>query len=243
MAVYIAPGVYARDVDLSAIVQNQATSVGAIVGQAQRGPVNKRALFTNVGGLTTINGNPSTDYGYSMYCGICALEEMTQLYFTRVCVEGRYAGVIINQAGLQQNTTTQWDTANGSSMIYSGLLPEIPVISLTSLNFGSGDVPVQVYEQQQVGLGDGSKTQFTAFPAGAPIASMSVIMNGTTQINVSVDNLGNVTGVGLASGYLNLTTGQLPDIFRASPGQCCHFRSIPNHGWRRQHLRCRYPYR
>jgi hypothetical protein len=44
MAVYIAPGVYARDVDLSAIVQNQATSVGAIVGQAQRGPVNKRAF-------------------------------------------------------------------------------------------------------------------------------------------------------------------------------------------------------
>src|SRR5262252_969446 len=154
MAVYIAPGVYARDVDLSAIVQNQATSVGAIVGQAERGPVNKRALFTNVGGLTTINGKPNTDFGYAMYCGICALEEMTQLYFTRICVEGRYAGLLVNTQGLQETTTFKFATGNGTSRIFAGILPNVPIISLNSLNFGSGDVPVTVYEEQQIGLGD-----------------------------------------------------------------------------------------
>jgi uncharacterized protein len=216
-AVYTAPGVYARDVDLSAIVQNQATSVGAIVGQAQRGPVNKRALFTNVGGLTTINGNPNTNYGYAMHCGICALEEMTQLYFTRICVEGRYAGVLINQQGLQQSTTYKFSTGDGSSRIFAGILPMVPIVSLTSLNFGSGDVPVQVYEQQQIGLGDAVKTVFTSFLANAPISVLVTIMNGTTQINVQVDSLGNITAVGIASGYINFQTGQLTVTFSAPP--------------------------
>lgn len=217
MAVYVAPGVYARDVDLSAIVQNLATSVGAIVGQAERGPVNKRALFTNVGGLTTINGKPSTDYGYAMYCGICALEEMTQLYFTRICVEGRYAGLLVNQQGLQQTTTYKFSTGNGSSRIFAGILPLIPIVSLTSLNFGSGDVPVQVYQEQQVGVGDGTKTTFTAYLAGAPIANLFTIMVGTNQLNVQVDSLGNITGAGISSGFINLKTGQLNLTLSAAP--------------------------
>jgi hypothetical protein len=217
MAVYIAPGVYARDVDLSAIVQNQATSVGAIVGQAERGPVNKRALFTNVGGLTTINGSPSTDYGYAMYCSICALEEMTQLYFTRICVEGRYAGLLVNQAGLTQSSTEKFAVANGTSRIFAGILFMVPLVSLTSLNFGSGDVPVQVYQQQQVGLGDGTTSSFTAFLSGAPISKLMTIINGTTTINVTVDSLGNVTGPGIASGYLNSQTGNLTVQFATPP--------------------------
>ena len=217
MAVYIAPGVYARDVDLSAIVQNQATSVGAIVGQAERGPVNKRALFTNVGGLTTINGKPNTNYGYAMYCSICALEEMTQLYFTRICVEGRYAGLLVNQKGLDELNVEKFAIGNGSSRIFAGILFNIPIKQLSSLNFGSGDVPVEVYEDQQVGLGDGTKVTFTTFLPGTPITSLISIMNGTTQINVQVDALGNVTGPGLLSGFLNSQTGQLSITFSAAP--------------------------
>jgi hypothetical protein len=217
MAVYIAPGVYARDVDLSAIVQNQATSVGAIVGQAERGPVNKRALFTNVGGLTTINGKPNTDYGYAMYCSICALEEMTQLYFTRICVEGRYAGILVNQAGLSQSITHKFSVGNGSSRIFAGLLPNLPIESLTSLSFGSGDVPVTVYKEQQIGLGDGLTAQFTSFLSNAPISSLTSIMNGTTQIHVTIDSLGNITGPGLTSGFINMQTGQLTVLFTTPP--------------------------
>jgi hypothetical protein len=217
MAVYIAPGVYARDVDLSAIVQNQATSVGAIVGQAERGPVNKRALFTNVGGITTINGKPNTDYGYAMYCSVCALEEMTQLYFTRICVEGRYAGVLVNQAGLTETVINQFSTANGTSRIFAGILPMVPIVSLTSLSFGSGDVPVQVYKEQQLGLGDGSTSSFTSFLSGAPISTLLAVMSGSTQINVTVDSLGNVTGAGIASGFLNKQTGSLTIQFASPP--------------------------
>jgi hypothetical protein len=216
-AVYVAPGVYARDVDLSAIVQNQATSVGAIVGQAQRGPVNKRVLFTNVGGLTTINGKPHTDYGYAMYCVICALEEMTQLYFTRICVQGRYAGILINHAGLSQSITKIFPTGNGSTRIFAGLLLNLPIESLTSLNFGPGDVPVTVYQEQQIGLGDGITAQFTSYLGNAPISSLMAIMNGTTQINVAIDSLGNITGVGITSGFLNMQTGQLTVLFSDPP--------------------------
>jgi hypothetical protein len=52
------------------------------------------------------------DYGYAMHCGICALEEMTQLYL-REFVWMAYVGVLVNKAGLQTTVTEKWFMGNG----------------------------------------------------------------------------------------------------------------------------------
>ena len=217
MAVYLAPGVYARDIDLSAIVQNQATSVGAIVGQAVKGPVNKRALFTSVQDLVNINGVPNVKYGYAVYTGICALEEMTQLYFTRVCVNGTYAGGLVNRIGLQALQNQIFSTGNGTNRIFAGLLNPLPVLSLNSINYGGGAVAVQVYNQQQIGTGDGTKAAFSSFLINSPVDSLVSVINGQSQIPASVDSLGNITGPGIASGKFNAVTGGVQVVFSIAP--------------------------
>src|SRR5205085_6734146 len=96
MAVYVAPGVYGRDVDLSQIVRSQATSIGAIVGEASRGPVNKRILFTNTRDVVSTVGAPDTNYGYGVHSLLVALEEMSRCYFVRVTKNAYASALIIN---------------------------------------------------------------------------------------------------------------------------------------------------
>src|SRR3974390_2754349 len=105
MAVYIAPGVYARDVDLSEFVQNEATSIGVVVGQSERGPVGTRILMTSVLNSVNLLGKPNTDYMYGVHTLLVALEEMTRCYFTRVTKNSLYGGLILNFEGATNPTT------------------------------------------------------------------------------------------------------------------------------------------
>lgn len=152
-----------------------------------------------------------------MYCGLCALEEMTQLYFTRVCVNGAYAGVIINKTGISQIVTQVFAVGNASFRIFAGILGPVPLQSLNAIHVGATQIDVSVYNQSQIGTGDGTTTTFTSHLAPAPIGTLLTIMNGATQIDCTVDSLGNVTGVGLVSGTINKVTGALTVTFSAAP--------------------------
>lgn len=186
MAVYTAPGVYGRDVDLSQIVRNQATSIGAIVGQSKRGPVGKRVLFTNTRDAVTLLGTPDVAFGYSVHSLLCALEEMQRCYFVRVVKNAFYAGLVINKAG---STPTYRAIPRGLSSEAQTGFP----ISLT----------------ETVATSDGSTGTVGHVFAHHPVLGITAIRVGSNVIPVTVNQNGDISGTGITTGTLNTDTGAL----------------------------------
>lgn len=86
MAVYMSPGVYPREIDISML----ATGVGpvrpAFVGTAQKGPMNTPTLITNAQQYIDTFGDPFIE-SYLGYAVLAYLEEGNQCYVERVGIE------------------------------------------------------------------------------------------------------------------------------------------------------------
>jgi len=83
MAVYVSPGVYVREVDLSLYLRNLSTTVCGMVGTTPRGPVNVPTLITNINSFVSTFGRPHPNY-LAMYAAVEALRSTNQLWFVRV---------------------------------------------------------------------------------------------------------------------------------------------------------------
>jgi phage tail sheath protein FI len=77
-------GVYVRELDLSQRVAAASTSIGAIVGASDKGPVMERTLITSVRQFIETFGKPNPRTSYMHYCALAFLEESSRLYVTRV---------------------------------------------------------------------------------------------------------------------------------------------------------------
>jgi phage tail sheath protein FI len=199
MAVYTAPGVYGRDVDLSQIVRNQSTSVGAIVGQARKGPANKRILFTNTRDVISLCGEPKTDYGYGIHSLLCSLEEMTRCYFWRTTKNAYYAGRVINKVG----------TTPTSEALPSGVQSDPPTGFLTR-------------KTTLLGTGDGTTFIFAATLVPPVISNVVNIVisgtpNSTTIVTVYNPTTGKFAGQGIVDGTVDLSTGHLSVTLSTAP--------------------------
>lgn len=86
MAVYLSPGVYPREIDLSALPAAVGPLRPAFVGTAKKGPVNKPTLISSAQQAIDIFGEPFSD-SYLMYSVIGYLEEGNNCYVTRVGIE------------------------------------------------------------------------------------------------------------------------------------------------------------
>jgi len=86
MAVFLSPGVFPREIDLSVI----PTAIGplrpAFIGTANKGPVNEATLITNSQQAINTFGEPFPE-SYLMYAVMAYLEEGNQCYIMRVGVE------------------------------------------------------------------------------------------------------------------------------------------------------------
>ena len=79
-----APGIKRLETDLSEVVTPAGTSVGALVGAADKGPTNRRVLVTSNKQLVDTFGNPTgTDADMAIYAGMEFLKESNALYFVR----------------------------------------------------------------------------------------------------------------------------------------------------------------
>lgn len=94
------PGVYRNEIDLSEVTTPVGTSVGAFVGKAYRGPVNRRVLITRDRQLVQEFGEPDEKLDHAIYGALEFLKESNSLYFVRATsgTEG-YANVAISAAG------------------------------------------------------------------------------------------------------------------------------------------------
>lgn len=104
MAVYLSPGVFPREIDLSAI----PTAIGplrpAFIGTAKKGPVNEPVLITTSQQAIDTFGEPFPE-SYLMYAVLAYLEEGNQCYVMRIgvaCEEGQpdsLSGICIDLSG------------------------------------------------------------------------------------------------------------------------------------------------
>jgi phage tail sheath protein FI len=198
MAVYLAPGVYGRDVDLSDIVRNQATSIGAVVGQSTKGPAGQRLLFTNPKQVVDLLGKPDVANGYAVHTLICALEEMSRCYFYRVIKRAKNAGLLINKA------LTNPVTYNPSDGVDQATPNIFSAVRYTN-----------------IGSGNGATVTFSGNIPDTPVLDVIRIRVGTDTIfNVNVDdNSGALTGEGINSGLVNFNTGALSFTLMTAPAQ------------------------
>ena len=114
MPVFLSPGVFVRETDLSQIIPTVASSSAAIVGASNRGPVNKRVLVTDVKQFIERFGEPDTSVGFMHYASLGYLSDGNQLHVTRVSNGALHSGIVINS---NTSTTTSRELAAGEDDI------------------------------------------------------------------------------------------------------------------------------
>jgi phage tail sheath protein FI len=83
MGVYLSPGVYTREIDVSLYPAAVSTAICAMVGTSIKGPVNSPRYITSPQQYLDTFGNPTTD-SFLAYAALGFLEKGNQLYVTRV---------------------------------------------------------------------------------------------------------------------------------------------------------------
>lgn len=126
MAAKLSPGVTVTEQDFTQIVPSIATSVGAAVFHAEKGPLNVRTLITNPTDLVNIFGQP-TDVNYDMWYNLEAFSKASgQLYVVRVedstkKVGGLTVGTTTTSAGNVVSSTSTTKTADLFPLTYSDI--------------------------------------------------------------------------------------------------------------------------
>lgn len=101
-------GVYVREIDKSQVVAQASTSVGAIVGESNRGPVNKRVLVTSVQSLIQQFGKPDPSIGFMHQTALAFLAEADRLYVTRVAPGALTGGLTVSLGDTSLNEIEPW---------------------------------------------------------------------------------------------------------------------------------------
>lgn len=96
MAIFLSPGVFTREKDLSQIIPAVATSTSAIVGASNRGPAFKRILVTSDQQFLDLFGDPDPTIGFLHYSALAFLKDGNQLWVTRVHNNALHSGRVIN---------------------------------------------------------------------------------------------------------------------------------------------------
>lgn len=92
-------GVYINETDISDRIQAVSTSIGAIVGQSNYGPVNQRTLITSTRQFLETFGKPDAKLTFMHYAALAFLAESQRLYVTRVAKNARYGGIVCRRVG------------------------------------------------------------------------------------------------------------------------------------------------
>jgi len=107
MAVFLSPGVFLNERDLSAFATLGSGVIAAFVGTAQKGPLNEARLITNAQQFIDTYGEPITD-SYLGHAVLAFLEQGNSCWVNRVgveCEEGQdsaLADVFIDTSGAQE---------------------------------------------------------------------------------------------------------------------------------------------
>lgn len=122
--VYLSPGVYVKEKDISNIVPNIATTTCGLVGYSAQGNVDDIVLITTGQQFVKEYGTPVPG-NYFHYTALAFLEKGNKLYCQRVHNGAKYGGVKIMQDGSGPNlaltvgsTTKTFHTVSGEDILF-----------------------------------------------------------------------------------------------------------------------------
>ncbi len=84
LSAHSSAGVYVVERDLSQRVAAATTSIAAVVGNSNKGPIMERTLITSTRQFTETFGEPNPAVSYMHYAALTFLEESSRIYVTRV---------------------------------------------------------------------------------------------------------------------------------------------------------------
>jgi len=103
MGIYVSPGVYVRERDLSNVIPSLSTTIGAIVGYSTKGDITEIKLITSPQQFIEEYGTPELGQ-YFHYSALAFLEKGSRLYAVRVVNGALYGGAwIIKDGGIGSN--------------------------------------------------------------------------------------------------------------------------------------------
>jgi len=102
MGIYVSPGVYTKEVDLSNIIQSLSTTTAAIVGASNKGDTTQIRLITNTQQFVEEYGEPVLG-NYFHYSALAFLENGNKLWCYRVQNSALYSGVDIKTSDSVQS--------------------------------------------------------------------------------------------------------------------------------------------
>jgi phage tail sheath protein FI len=94
MSVYVSPGVYTREIDLSLYVPALSTTIVGMVGVTSKGPTEERVYISNQQQFINTFGPPDSSIGYETYAALQYLRRGRQLWFVRVVGDSAEAATI-----------------------------------------------------------------------------------------------------------------------------------------------------
>lgn len=197
MAVYLSPGVFPREIDLSVL----PTAVGplrpAFIGTAKKGPLNEAVLITSAQQALDTFGEPFSA-SYLMYAVLAYLEEGAACYIMRVgveCEEGQpdeLSSICIDNSGARGKG---WGRIPLFTGIDYGRINLREVSTTNPLTFHAASVADVEYNDVEVSTTDGATTatlnvtgtytgdvddSFVMVIISAPTASDSASVEGAT---------------------------------------------------------------
>lgn len=158
MSIYISPGVYVREKDLSTIIPNLSTTIGALVGYSAKGTVGDYQLITNSKQFIDEYGEPSPGQ-YFHYSALAFLEKGNKLYCVRVVNGALYGGAFfikdggagVNTALIVGVTTPAYQVDSGNDILFyvfakdPGAWNNNISIAITNINAVAYTFDIEVY--------------------------------------------------------------------------------------------------
>lgn len=93
--IFLSPGVYTKETDLSQIIAGIDSSTSAIVLQSKKGEVGTRVFVSSVKQLLKQFGAPNPKLGWGIYCALAFLNQGKQLWVTRVAPQAVIANAFV----------------------------------------------------------------------------------------------------------------------------------------------------
>jgi len=188
------PGVYPEIRELPAVISGISSSVVAVVGSAERGPVFERNFLGNFRNYNSTFGTPNLKYGYMGHCAAAFFETAREVYITRVVHDdATYAGVKIPM----QSAGGGYSSGQGYS------LDEVDTDLFTSVT--------------NIGVSDGTTTNFNGI-LRTPFSPNTVVVIAGSVV-AQDDGLGNLVGDGVTSGSVDYVTGLIEIVYTTSPSK------------------------
>ena len=94
MSVYVSPGVYTREIDLSLYVPALSTTIVGMVGVTTKGPTQERTYITNQTQFIQTFGQPDPAVGVEAFSALQYLRQGRQLWFVRVVGDSAAAATV-----------------------------------------------------------------------------------------------------------------------------------------------------